>query len=189
MTMKSDRLEWLKAALTALTVVNFVGSCENALDSKPQHETIIFDSGRGTGQYDQMTYATYESRLRITPSSEMTVASIRPQMWFCNGSCGFTAFIMNEHSQPLGSEAGLVDGTGGMVPTFSDRQLDSTLVLRAGTTYEIRMTVWTTRSVGIYTTGQRSTGIVGNADYFATSAKSENTDHLDRGAIAFQLLK
>ena len=75
-----------------------------------------------------------------------------------------------------------------MTPTFSDRFLDTSVTLVAGKTYLIAMEVWTTKSVGIYTTGARTDGVLGSAEYRTHHARSDTADHLDRGAIAFQLL-
>lgn len=144
---------------------------------------VVFDSGRGTGQYDAMTYLKYASTLVLTPQIDMTVSGIRPQIWYCNGASGFVAFIRGEHYEYLEAEAGLVDGTGYASPKFLDRHLDAPLTLKAGTQYLIEMEVWTTKSVGIYTTGSRTTGVVGSATYSVSAATT------DRGAIAFEMVQ
>ena len=61
-------------------------------------------------------------------------------------------------------------------------------ILKAGIKYVIVMEVWTSKSVGIYTTGSRTTGVIGSADYSVRRAHSDTADHLDRGAIALELL-
>ena len=156
----------------------------------PPAPAIVFDTGRGTGQYDQMTYFKYESELALTPQVDVAVRGIRPQMYYCNGTSGFIAIIRDEHYQPLAVEAGLVDGDGQLTPTFSDRHLDPPLTLTAGKTYRIVMEVWTTKSVGIYTTGNRTAGTVaGVGEYVVSYARSDTADHQDRGAIAFELLE
>lgn len=149
----------------------------------------IFDSGLGTGQYDKMTYFEYESEIVLTPQTDMTVSGIRPQIWYCNGTSGFLALILDEHHQPVASEAGLVDGNGEMVPAFSDRRLDREVTLKADSSYLIVISVWTTKSVGIFTTGSRSEGTVGHGNYLVHYARTEYADHLDRGGIAFQLTR
>ena len=63
------------------------------------------------------------------------------------------------------------------------------MTLVAGKTYRIVMEVWTTKSVGIYTTGARTSGVVGLGADSTLYARSDTADHLDRGAVAFQLLK
>jgi hypothetical protein len=134
-----------------------------------------------------MTYAKYESEVAFTPQVDLVVGGIRPQIWYCNGSSGFLAFIRGEHYEWLAAEAGLVDGTGPLEPTFSSRHLDSPVTLKAGTKYLIVMEVWTTKSVGIYTTGDRSSAAIGAASYVVDYARSDTADHLDRGGVAFQL--
>jgi len=136
-----------------------------------------------------MTYAKYESEIAFTPQVDVMVRGIRPQIWYCNGSSGFLAFIRSEHYEPLAAEAGLVDGTGPLQPTFLARHLDSPVTLKAGTKYLIVMEVWTTKSVGIYTTGNRSSTTIGAANYVVDYARSDTADHLDRGGIAFQLIE
>jgi len=179
------------ALVVVASLVPCVG-CDKSTAPAPSNSkpnlVVVFDSGRGTGQYDQMTYSKYESEVSIVPQANMAVRSIRPQMWYCNGSCGYLAFIRGEHYEFIASQAGFVDGTGAATPTFSDRFLDTPVELVAGKTYLIVMEVWTTKSVGIYTTGARTSGVVGSAEYSTHYGRSDTADHLDRGAIAFQLL-
>ena len=54
--------------------------------------------------------------------------------------------------------------------------------------YLIVMEVWTTKSVGIYTTGSRTTGTIGSGSYAVNYARSNSVDHADRGSIAFELV-
>lgn len=159
------------------------------LPAEQAEQVVAFDSGVGTGQYDKMTYFEYKSEIAFTPDSDISITAIRPQIWYSNGTSGFLAIIRDEHWRPLASEAGLVDGKGYMTPAFSDRHLDNSYTLKADSTYLIIMSVWTTKSVGIYTTGNRTEGTVGNGTYQVRSGKSNTVDHLDRGGIAFQLIK
>jgi len=144
---------------------------------------IVFSSGRGTGQYDTATYAKYSSSILLTPQTDMTVTGIRPQVWYNNGASGFLSFIRGAHYEYLEAEAGLADGTGYDTPKFLDRHLEEPLTLKAGTTYLIEMEVWTTKSIGIYTTGSRTSGVIGSANYSVQSASMP-----DRGGIAFELV-
>ena len=157
--------------------------------SRETGSSVVFDSGLGNGPYDSMTYAKYESELEFTPTANITVRAIRPTIWYCNGSSGFLAFIRGEHYEFMASEAALVDGSGAMRPLFGDRKLETELTLEAGKKYRIVMEVWTTKSVGIWTTGSRTTGTIGSGNYTVSYAHSNTADHLDRGAIAFQLLE
>jgi hypothetical protein len=135
-----------------------------------------------------MTYAEYKSEIALTLDSNISITGIRPQIWYCKGTSGFLAFIRDEHGRTLASEAGLVDGKGYLTPDFKDRHLDTAITLKADSTYLIIMTVWTTRSVGIFTTGDRTEGTVGHGAYQVNYGKSNTADHLARGGIAFQLL-
>jgi hypothetical protein len=135
-----------------------------------------------------MTYFKYSSGLVLIPREDMVVTAIRPQVFFCNGTSGFLAHVRDSMYQPLAAEAGLAEGTGFSSPKFLDRSLDEPVALQAGAKYYIIMDVWTTKSIGIYTTGSRGEGVVGSATYWTWWANSESADHLDRGAIAFELL-
>ena len=178
---------YLWQSVLAILLLIFVG-CDNPTDpsSKDSNESldIVFDSGQGSGLYDSMTYAEYESDIWFIPQDSLLVRALHPQIWYCNGTCGFTVFIRDEHYQPVASQAGLVDGTGYMTPTFPDRYLDQTVLLLPDVTYRIVMNVWSTKSVGIYTTGDRTTSNVGSAEYEVISAS-----HVDRGAIAFLMFE
>lgn len=181
--------------ITFAVLLTIFINCGNPMDSASTQRTaqsekaIIFDSGLGTGQYDKMTYFEYESEIMLTPEVDITISGIRPQIWYCNGTSGFLAFIRDEHYQPVASEAGLVDGNGEMVPAFSDRHLDREVTLKADSSYLIVMSVWTTKSVGIFTTGSRTEGTVGPGQYDVHYGRSNTVDHLDRGGIAFQLIR
>jgi hypothetical protein len=183
------------AVINTVVVLALIG-CNNPLDSNStaqrqskSEQELIFDSGLGAGQYDKMTYMEFQSEITLTPKADMTVSGIRPHIWYCSGTSGFLAFVRDAHYQPVAAEAGLVDGTGDMTPTFSDRHFEKTVTLKAGVSYLIQLKVWTTKSVGIYTTGDRTEGTIGSADYVVQSAASNTADHLDRGGIAFQLVQ
>ena len=175
---------------SALAMALLVVSCEKIERPAVQPlsfakpPTIVLQSGRGTGQYDQMTYAEYESSLQLTPRMPLSVTSLIPDVWFGNGTSGYLVHIRDEKYLPIAAEAGLVDGGGDMTPTFPDRQLDSPLVLQAGSSYTIVMKVWTTKSIGIYTTGTRLVDTDTLADYAVQSSTIP-----ERGAIAFKFLR
>ena len=182
-----------QAAVNVVVCTIFLGCSESINQTSPNktpqlEKKVVFDSGRGTGQYDDMTYFKYESEIVFTPDIDIKVSAIRPQINYCNGTSGFIAHIRDIHPPPLVSEAGLVDGRGNMAPTFSDRQLDSVIVLKANTPYLVAMSVWTTKSAGIYATGSRTEGTTGHGRYTVRYARSNLVDLLDRGAIAFELL-
>jgi hypothetical protein len=185
----------MRAGLVVLVACSLAG-CGRDRASKsasrttdPAASAVVFDTGSGTGQYDQMTYAKYQSEMAITPEVDIPVRSIRPRLWYCNGSCGYLAFIRSENYEFIASQAGMMDGDMAIQTDFAERLLDPPMTLRAGKTYRIVMETWTTKSIGIYTTGARTTGAVGAARYTVLNAHSDTADHLDRGAVAFQLLK
>jgi hypothetical protein len=144
---------------------------------------VALQSGRGTGPYDSMTYATYESSVRLTPRTSLNVASLVPDLWYSNGTSGYLVHVRDEFYQPLAAQAGLFD-SGDLSQAFADRSLDTPLELQAGVSYTIVMSVWTTKSIGIYTTGARTTDPDGLADYSVLSASVP-----ERGAIGFKFLR
>jgi hypothetical protein len=156
-------------------------------NAEPAAHSTLFDTGRGTGPYDKMTYYRYTSEIALTPAADITVGSIRPQIWYVNGTAGFMATVADSNGNLLASEAGMVDGSGDVSPAFDDRRMQPSMKLRAGLTYRIQMDTWTTGSVGIYTTGSRTTGIVGGGAFAVDYARSDLSDHLDRGAVACQI--
>jgi hypothetical protein len=163
-------------------------------DAFESTKTVVFDSGRGTGPYDYMTYAEYKSEILFTPQANMTVSSIRPDMSYCNGTCSYTATIQDESQSYLASLSGSITGDNIYGFDIPVQRLDSVVQMNAGTTYRILLDAWTTKSVGIYTTGSRTTGIIGQGIYSIVYGRSMlngsimNDFSSDRGGISFQLL-
>lgn len=158
---------------------------------------ILFDSGQGTGAYDNMTYPEYESLVTITPQESITIKSINPQINYCSGSCGYIVMVHNQDGQVLAYQTGLIDIKDQSNPLFPERYLNSPLQLIAQTEYLIYIKVWATESVGIYTTGDRTNGVLGDGIYKVIYAHSNlvfpingmpPNDNLDRGSVAFQFV-
>src|SRR4030042_449765 len=81
-----------------------------ACQSIKQTKTILFDSGEGTGSYDNMTYAQYESRVIFTPQENLLARSINPKINYCNGSCGYNVCVFGDQiAEPLACQTGLID--------------------------------------------------------------------------------
>jgi hypothetical protein len=78
----------------------------------------------------------------------------------CYGSCGYFIQIADQNGQVLASQAGLIDAEDQYNPPLPERTLDSPTQLVAQTQYTISIMVWSTKSVGINTTGQRTNGVV-----------------------------
>ena len=154
-------------------------------------QTIVFDSGRGSDPLAKMTYVKYQSEILFTPEKNMLVSSIKLDTWYCNGTCGYTATIQDESQVYLASQTGSIDvGNTGDIH-LPAHYLDSVVQMKAGTTYRIILEAWTTKSVGIYTTGDRTTGTIGQAHYSVVYARDVvddifTADLIDRGSISFQ---
>ncbi|OGO25917.1 MAG: hypothetical protein A2W33_08175 [Chloroflexi bacterium RBG_16_52_11] len=160
----------------------------------PAH-TVLFDSGRGTGPYDTMTYSEYESLIAFTPQASLTVRSLNPQINYCNGSCGYIVYVHDQNDTPLAYQTGLIDTSDQANPPLPERYLNPQVRLNAGMEYLIFIKVWATESVGIYTTGARTTGATGEGKFKVIYARSDllfstipSNDTLDRGGVSFQLI-
>ena len=166
----------------------------SACRSTTPTDTVIFDSGQGTGHYDNMTYVQYESLITFTPQENITARSINPQITYCNGSCGYIVCILSDQNAgPLACQTGLIDANNQDYPQLPERYLDSQVQFNTGLEYQIYIRVWTTKSVGIYTTGDRTTGVTGAGIIKVNFARSDipfygipSDDNLDRGGISFQ---
>jgi hypothetical protein len=158
-------------------------------------KAVVFDSGRGSGPEDKQTYVKYHSEVLFISLADISISSIKPDMWYCNGTCGYIATIRDEYYGYLASQAGSIDANNTEDIHLPERNLDTLVQMNTGTSYRIILEAWSTQSVGIYTTGTRTTGTTGNADYSAVSAYSiiddfnHTIDHIDRGVVAFQLLQ
>jgi hypothetical protein len=75
------------------------------------------------------------------------------------------------------------------------RYLDSVVSITTGKNYSIAIKVWGTKSVGILTTGDRTTGIKGSGSLTVILARAyglfgdvPSAEGTSRGAISFQLI-
>jgi len=173
-----------------------LGGCGGG-DGRDENATIkavVFDSGRGSGTEDKQTYAKYQSEILFTPQADMTVSSIKPDMWYCNGTCEYTATIRDEFQGYLASQTGRIYGNDTEDINLPARNLNSVVQMKTDTAYRIVLEASSTKSVGIYTTGDRITGTLGQAQFSVVYARSvidatHTVDHIDRGGISFQLLQ
>jgi hypothetical protein len=173
-----------------MSIIPLLVACQN---TAPTHQ-ILFDSGQGTGPYDKMTYPEYESQVIFTSQDNLTIKSITPQINYCNGSCGYIVMVYDPNGQVLAYQTGLIDAKDQSNPSLAGRYLNTPLQLNAQVAYLISIKVWTTESVGIYTTGDRTKGVLGEGVYEVSYARSNlvfpngmpPNDTLDRGGIAFQ---
>ncbi len=147
--------------------------------------TVQFESGRGNGQYDRMTYLTYESEIILTPYHNMRISKIIPDLWYCNGSCYFSSTIYDEEDNELGTASW--EGTS---YSSAEAVFGSDLNLDAGTDYRLYAKAWTTKSVGIYTAGSENPKLTANGEYellYAQATAPIIVDLFDRGPVSFML--
>ncbi len=161
------------------------GKCLNQQPEAPEqpvkHE-LMFDSGRGKGKSDKMTYLEYKSEIDFIPKHDMKVYQVWPDIYYCNGECYFNARIFNLRD---GWKFDYDDMEG---DTYSLKgYFDEPVELEAGQKYRIYTKVWTTKSVGIYTAGEESPNKRNNGMYNVIHAASNTANHDDRGPITFQL--
>jgi len=146
----------------------------------PTIETL-FDSGRGTGPYDRMTYLDYESEIFFTPSRDMDVVAIWADVWYCNGTCRSKFTIYDQIGDILATNQWERANTDSGLPTGGG-PLGGITHLIANTKYRIVGHVSTTRSIGIYTAGSTNPPSRANGRYSIISAS-----HIERGPIAFRI--
>lgn len=173
-----------------MSIAILLVACQNVAFT---HQTL-FDSGQGKGPFDNKTYQEYESQVNFSPQEDLTIKSIKPQINYCNGSCGYIVIVNDQNGQVLAYQTGLIDAKDQSNPSLSGRSLNTPLQLSAQIEYSISIKVWSTESVGIYTTGNRTKGVLGNGVYKVVYARPNlvfptgmpQNDTLDRGSVAFQ---
>jgi hypothetical protein len=146
---------------------------------RTENLTTVFDTGQGIGPYDQMTYSHYESYTEIDPDRSFEISAIQPNIYFCNGTCFYVAEIWDQGTF-LGATSW--QGTNAVNTRAAFK---SKIRLSEGKTYGIRQRTWTTKSVGILTTGARTFDIIGRHAYRHTYASMMSP--YDRGSISFKL--
>jgi hypothetical protein len=142
-----------------------------------------------------MTYQEFESQTTFTPQENLTIKSIYPQINYCNGSCGYIVQLTDQNGQVLASQTGLIDAKDQGNPTLPERYLNNQAQLIAQTEYSVFIRVWSTESVGIYTTGNRTNGITGMGNFKVNDARfgllfidTPPTDISERGGVSFQFV-
>ena len=188
------RNEKVRLAIYAVCLIStmvILSACKNVNTTRQ----ILFDSGRGTGTNDNMTYSEFESLAIFTPQENLTIKSIYPQINYCNGSCGYIIQITDQNGQVLANQTGIIDAKDQSNPTLLERFLNNQLQLIAKNDYYFFIKVWSTESVGIYTTGDRISGITGTGNFKVEYARSSllfsnmpPNDNSDRGCVSFQLV-
>lgn len=180
----------IHVSLLIITIVLLSGCVNTTITHQ-----ILFDAGQGTGTNDNMTYSEFESMATIATQENLTIKSINPQINYCNGSCGYIIQLTDQNGQVLAYQTGLVDSKDQSNPVLPERYLNNQVQLVAQTDYSIFIRVWSTESVGIYTTGNRINSIIGTGNFKCNYASSSllfptmpPTDNADRGCVSFQLL-
>ena len=189
--MKKNKIN-PRVYMFVLTIIILVlGACQKTTSARQ----ILFDTGRGVDAADNMTYVEFESLTTFTLQEDITIRSIYPQINYCNGSCGYIVQLIDQHGQVLASQTGWVDAEDQSNPSFSERYLSAQMKLAAQTEYLVFIRVWSTESVGIYTTGDRTSDTTGVSSFTVNYARSDllfssipPMDNIDRGSVAFQFV-
>jgi hypothetical protein len=142
---------------------------------------LLLDTVKGRGEYDSMTYAEYTSEILFTPKKDLLVSSVDPRINYCNETCWYEVSIYNNKGNLLVSE----EESGTDIETFKG-VLSKAIQLNAGAPYRIEQRVWTTASVGIFTTGTK-TRVRGQGSVEFLGATSSGFDISHRGAISSQM--
>jgi hypothetical protein len=190
--MKKTGIEKFATYLTLLiSTIMLLSGCKNNASA----QQIAFDTGRGTGSNDNMTYSEFESLTMFTPKETIKIKSINPEINYCNGTCGYIIQITDQNGQVLGYQTGQMDAKDQSNPPLPERFLNNQVELLQQNDYLIFIKVWSTESVGIYTTGNRINGITGSGDFKTEYSRSSllfssmpPNEITDRGSVSFQLV-
>jgi len=162
-------------------LMNCPNGCRDGVCVKEQ-SGIVFDSGRGNGPYDKMTYLNYYAEIMFTPTANMVIDAIDPDDYYCNGECYFNAVIYDNDNKKLAEADSSTTASGYLKGT-----LDKYIKLYKGKQYKIYQHAWTTKSVGIYTAGPDNPKYSDNGKYKINYAKSDTANHIKRGPVGFKL--
>lgn len=110
-----------------MSIAILLVACQNVAFT---HQTL-FDSGQGKGPFDNKTYQEYESQVNFSPQEDLTIKSIKPQINYCNGSCGYIVIVNDQNGQVLAYQTGLIDAKDQSNPSLSGRSLNTPLQLSA----------------------------------------------------------
>ncbi|MCD6477789.1 MAG: hypothetical protein J7K87_02180, partial [Candidatus Aenigmarchaeota archaeon] len=149
----------------------------------PGNNNVLFDTGRGSGKHDKMTYWHYYSEIYFTPTCDMNVEYIKPDVYYCNGVCYYEVKVYDSQENLIGK--GFNNGT---IPSSLDGRLTNKIILKSGKKYTIYQHEWTTMSIGIYTAGGASPNIKDRGRYELIYAKSDTANHNDRGPVSFKII-
>lgn len=142
---------------------------------------VVFDTNMGYGQHDKMTYAEYNSTMKLTALEDVSIGQIVPSLWYCNGDCYFSASFQDLNGKQILAIAGNTFPVGGTLAMAMD--LAYKIKLKKGAKIKVVTRVWTTKSIGIHTSGrQLAAKRSGNFLYELLSST-----YPDRGGIGFQL--
>jgi len=151
-------------------------------NTPPETSKIVFSSGRGASAVDKMNYMDYESEFYFTPSYDMEINTIEPDVYSCLEKCEYSAAIYNEHGELLAEKT-----DRGNTPNELIGRFDKDVVLKAGLKYKIHQHIKSTKSVGIYTAG-RDDRKKTNGEYTVVYSKSDYyVDYKNHGPIVFNI--
>jgi len=155
----------------------------------PEVDPLVFATGFGSGEYDQMTYLYYRSRMFFEPQADLTGRFLEPMANYCNGECYSLTYIRDAYWRLIAVQFGRRVDDDWRIRGLTAERINGPVAFREGESYWMDMIVWTTKSIGIFTTGGRREGENGSGRYTVLRAYSNTADHLDRGAIAFWLMR
>ena len=138
---------------------------------------VILQVLPGNGQFDNMTYAEYQSVVEIIPLKELSAIEVKPNINYCNGLCFVDIKLFN----PQGKNIGSVYWQGTELPKAYGA-FKTAVLLSPSQHYRLAINVRSSMSIGIATTGPLPK---------TTEAKIRVIDATmkERGPLAFQLLQ
>ena len=164
------------------TSVEIIGS-NPPRNIPPERYDVLFSSGRGTANQDKDAYMDYESAFYFTPTYDMEINTIEPDVFLCLEECYYTVEIFDE----LGNKLGEGNSKGTNAEDLNGR-LSEDVALKAGSNYKIIQHISSTKTAGIYTAGRFDVS-KNNGKYEVIYSKSVYyVDYKNRGPISFKII-
>ncbi|MFH1399392.1 MAG: hypothetical protein ABIG95_04755 [Candidatus Woesearchaeota archaeon] len=105
--------------------------------------TLVFD----TGVAEMLTGTDHYSEIIFKPAAAMTVATIKPEIAACTGTCHYEVKIYNMQGTLLANDTSSSTNPEQIFGDFTS------ITLTANTQYNITQHIWSTGSVSVYATG------------------------------------
>lgn len=151
-------------------------------------DSVILNTGTGSGQFDKMTYSDYLSIITFIPDSNLSVREIKPEIYFCNGTCKLSLTVLNPDGTTVANASSSKANDANLT-----LELKHPIRLYKDKTYIFYLRAQGSQAIGIHTAGIENVYLNTriNLLYAGTTLSfySPLNDFTDnRGPIAFKLI-